>query len=252
MKTSFLPLVTIITTILSLNSCSRQTTIPVKPVYLSDFTICNTDSLFPKPEINLLHTHNIVEFFTPTHEITETFNSFETNNIRVKDDKLFAKQKDFILDLAPLPENTFAFPLPGAKVISPYGTRRGRNHTGIDLKTKANDTIVAAFSGIVRLSKRVNGYGNVIVIRHYNGLETVYSHNSKNFVQAGDRVSAKSPIGLTGRTGRATTEHLHFETRIDGEHFDPNLIIDFNQHRLLQKCIVFTLTGKGTFRIKKF
>lgn len=75
-------------------------------------------------------------------------------------------------------DEDYAFPLPGAKVISPYAGRR-RHHSGVDLKTCANDTIVAAFDGIVRMAKPYAAYGNVVVIRHYNGLETVYSHNSK-------------------------------------------------------------------------
>lgn len=97
--------------------------------------------------------------------------------------------------------------MPGGKVISGYGTRGG--HSGDDIKTCARDTIRAAFDGVVRMAKPYGAYGNVIVIRHPNGLETVYSHNVKNLVKSGDVVKAGMAIGLTGRTGRATTEHLH-------------------------------------------
>ena len=81
------------------------------------------------------------------------------------------------------------------------------------------------------MSKPYYAYGNLVVIRHANGLETIYSHNCKNLVRSGDVVKAGQPIGLTGRTGRATTEHVHFETRINGQHFNPNLIFDLKERK---------------------
>lgn len=190
-----------------------------------------------------------IDFFTPAVEITETFSNLDRKSVRVKDEKLFEKRDELLLDLSQISDEAFSFPLPNARVISPYGKRRSRGHTGIDLKTHANDTIRAAFDGIVRLSTRMKGYGNLVVIRHYNGLETVYSHNAKQFVKSGDRVTAGMPLGLVGRTGRATTEHVHFEVRINGQHFDPNLIIDFETQKLHNRCIVFTPNGKDSIRI---
>ena len=163
------------------------------------------------------------------------FSSMEINHIRVATPGLFTKDKNLLLHLDTLAENEYAFPLPGAKVISPYGTRRG--HSGADLKTCAGDTIRAAFSGVVRMSKPYAAYGNVVVIRHSNGLETIYSHNVKNLVQSGDRVLAGQPVALTGRTGRATTEHLHFETRINGQHFNPDLIFNLKEGTLRKECV---------------
>ncbi len=113
------------------------------------------------------------------------------------------------------------FPLPGAKVISPYGQRGGRMHTGTDLKTKANDKIYAAFDGEVVFSDRFSGYGNLVRINHGNGFETYYAHNSKNLVKKGQHVKAGQVIALVGQTGRATTPHLHFETRINGKPQNP-------------------------------
>ena len=135
----------------------------------------------------------------------------------------------------------WAYPLPGAKVISPYGGRR--RHSGVDLKTKPNDEIVAAFDGVVTRSSSYYGYGNCIVIKHANGLETLYSHQSKNFVKVGDKVKAGQVIGLTGRTGRATTEHLHFETHFKGRRFNPNLIFDHTARQLQQSTIMLTKNG---------
>lgn len=165
------------------------------------------------------------------NDTEHTFTQRETLYIRVPDPGVFKEGNKHILDFTQLNDSAFAFPLPGAKVISPYG-RNGGRHTGCDIKTCANDTIRAAFDGIVRLERRFGGYGNVIVIRHPSGLETVYSHNSKDFVKSGDRVRAGEPIALTGRTGRATTEHLHFETRINGAPFNPNIIMDMNSGKL--------------------
>ena len=95
------------------------------------------------------------------------------------------------------------------------------------------------------MAKPYAAYGNVIVIRHYNGLETAYSHNSKNLVKPGDRVKAGQPIALTGRTGRATTAHLHFETRLNGEHFNPNMVFNFTTRKLHRYCLLCTRKGNS-------
>lgn len=172
------------------------------------------------------------------------FSSMEVNHIRVATPGLFAKGKSIYIHLDSLQESGYCFPLPGGKVISHYG-RGGGRHSGVDIKTRANDTIRSAFRGVVRMSKPYSAYGNVIVIRHPSGLETVYSHNSKNLVQSGDSVRAGQPIALTGRTGRATTEHLHFETRINGQHFNPNIIFNMEKRTLRHECIRCTKNSNG-------
>lgn len=136
----------------------------------------------------------------------------------------FTITNTFRLDLEKIEEKAWAYPLPDAKVISPYGGKR--RHSGVDLKTKANDEIVAAFDGEVVASGPYYGYGNCIRIKHAYGLETLYSHQSKNFVKKGDKVKAGQVIGLTGRTGRATTEHLHFEMSFGGRRLDPAIVFD--------------------------
>lgn len=234
-----------------LYSCSPKLISTTQPLpQLVTSTLPGSEiTLQPNEIVQLSFKTEPLLFFTPNIEITEDFTNFEKNQVRVKDEKLFENRKELLLDLEQLSANAFVFPLHHAKVISPYGTRRGRSHSGIDLKTFANDTVVAAFDGIVRVSNRGRGYGNVIVIRHYNGIETVYSHNSKNFVHSGDKVTAGTPIALTGRTGRATTEHVHFEARINGQHFDPNLLIDFQNYKLRNTCIVFTPSANGKIQI---
>lgn len=113
------------------------------------------------------------------------------------------------------------------KVFSPFGWRRRRNHTGVDLPLATGTPVYAAFDGRVRCSMYNRGYGNVVVIRHASGLETTYAHLKERNVQTGDYVSAGDVIGLGGSTGRSTGPHLHFETRYEGYAFDPQWLIDF-------------------------
>lgn len=179
-------------------------------------------------------------------EPEKPFSEMELNHIRVKTPGLFKEENKIVLKLENISEKEYAFPLPGAKVISPYGRKGGRSgHSGCDIKTRANDTIRCAFDGVVRMSKSYGGYGKVIVVRHRSGLETIYSHNSKNMVDPGDKVKAGQAIALTGRTGRATTEHLHFETRIDGHHFNPNIIFNMTDRTLRKTTVICTKSGNG-------
>lgn len=159
----------------------------------------------------------------------------------------FTITNTFRLDLEKIEEKAWAYPLPDARVISPYGG--ARRHSGVDLKTKPNDEIYAAFDGVVVASGPYYGYGNCIRIKHAYGLETLYSHQSKNMVKKGDKVKAGQVIGLTGRTGRATTEHLHFEVSFGGKRLDPAIIFDHSNHKL--KAATLRLTkGKGVKSVK--
>jgi len=127
-------------------------------------------------------------------------------------------------------------------VFSRFGGRRGRQHMGVDLPLKTGTPVYAAFDGRVRLSSYNRGYGNVVIIRHSNGLETTYGHLSRRDVSSGDWVRAGDVIGLGGSTGRSTGPHLHFETRYKGFAFDPQWMIDFEKGEL--RCGVFTLKSK--------
>lgn len=125
----------------------------------------------------------------------------------------------------------FTMPCTGY-MTSNFG-RRGRRgyHCGVDLKAQTGDTIYAAFDGKVRVKQfERRGYGYYLVIRHVNGLETVYGHLSGFLVEENDFVHSGDPIGLAGNTGRSTGAHLHFETRFLGKVINPNLIIDFENH----------------------
>lgn len=120
----------------------------------------------------------------------------------------------------------FELPTTG-KVISRFGPRSGRMHTGTDIKKVKGDTIYAAYDGLVTMSRYYHGYGNLVVLDHGNTLETYYSHLSKCLVKPGEPVKIGSPIGLAGATGRATTTHLHFEIREQGKPYDPEMVFDF-------------------------
>jgi hypothetical protein len=145
-------------------------------------------------------------------------------------------------------ETPFHFPFKG-KLISKYGWRSGRFHAGMDIKLEQGDTVVNAFDGKVRIARIMSGYGKMVVVRHNNGLETVYSHLSKILVKNNQLLKAGEPVGLGGRTGRATTTHLHFETRYLGEHFNPDRIMDFENHTLIKDTLAmhkeFWLSGKS-------
>jgi murein DD-endopeptidase MepM/ murein hydrolase activator NlpD len=121
---------------------------------------------------------------------------------------------------------SYHYPYMG-RITSRYGPRRGRAHQGLDISLKTGDPIYATFDGKVRFSKAAGNYGNLVIIRHNNGLETYYAHLSQRDVEVGDWVVAGQQIGLGGSTGRSTGPHLHFEVRYKGQSFDPERIIDF-------------------------
>ena len=119
-----------------------------------------------------------------------------------------------------------------------FGPRRGRRHQGVDLPLKTGDPIYATFTGRVRLSKYMGGFGNLVVIRHENGIETFYGHLSKRNVEVGDWVNAGDVIGLGGSTGRSTGPHLHYETRYNGFAFDPQWLVNFKTGELRHRLFV--------------
>lgn len=142
----------------------------------------------------------------------------------------------------------FHMPTPSTKITSPFGPRWRRMHNGLDLKVNIGDTIVAAFDGKVRIVKyERRGYGKYVVIRHDNGLETVYGHLSKQLVEENQLVKAGEVIGLGGNTGRSTGSHLHFETRFLGIAINPVYMFDFPKQDIVADTYTFRKT-KGVKR----
>lgn len=124
----------------------------------------------------------------------------------------------------------FSMPTTSRVITSNFGSRWGRQHKGLDIKVYIGDTIRAVFSGKVRIVRyEGGGYGKYIVIRHNNGLETIYGHLSKQLVEENQEVRAGEVIGLGGNTGRSTGSHLHFETRLCGVALNPALMFDFRE-----------------------
>ena len=158
----------------------------------------------------------------------EVFNDhWDTTNIHAyKDVELNTLPEATVIRLVDSLES-YHYPYIG-RITSRYGPRRGRAHQGLDLGLKTGDPIYATFDGKVRISKAAGDYGNLVVIRHNNGLETYYAHLSQRDVEVGDWVVAGQQIGLGGSTGRSTGPHLHYEVRYKGQSFDPERIIDFS------------------------
>ncbi len=172
---------------------------------------------------------------------------WDTRDIRVR--RTYTPSETLFLNILTWPSDQFVMPCQG-KIISEFGPRSGRMHSGIDIKQNLNDTIVTVFDGIVRMARTYSGYGKVVVIRHYNGLETVYSHLNHIKVQVRDYVRVGDLIGLAGRTGQATTVHLHFEVRFRGEVLNPRLLVDFEEgvlrtEQLVLSPAIFRMYGKN-------
>jgi RNA polymerase sigma-54 factor len=141
----------------------------------------------------------------------------------------------------------FCFPVRGRKT-SPYGWRWNRGHHGVDIGLRTGEPVRAAFGGTVRVASRMGGYGNCIVLRHPNGLETLYGHLSKINVKLNQQVSAGEVIGLGGSTGNSTGPHLHFECRFLYQTFDPEWILDFENYSLRTRRLHL---DKSYFGIRK-
>lgn len=145
------------------------------------------------------------------------------------------------------------------RITSPFGIRRGRHHYGTDIKLQVGDPVMAAFPGMVRISRYHRDFGNVVVVRHANGLETLYGHMSKRLVDVGDHVEAGEEIGLGGSTGRSTGSHLHFETRYLGHPIDPQMVFNLEMGTLHSDSLTITPTtfnitasaGSSSYRVRR-
>lgn len=128
-------------------------------------------------------------------------------------------------------------PVTDPVITSNFGWRSGKTHAGIDLDVQVWDPIHAAFDGMVRVAIKHPGYGRVVIIRHYNGLETLYAHLHRFKVKTGDIVQAGDVIGLGGSSGKSTGSHLHFEVRYKGKALNPRSVISFKQNNLISSQV---------------
>jgi hypothetical protein len=165
-------------------------------------------------------------------------NIWNSTQIKYPLNTLPPKDATITITLTEPNDHPFVNPITG-KVISKFGKRGRRMHTGTDIKLNLGDSVLCAFDGRVRLAKRFNGYGNMVLVRHKNGLETLYGHLKEIKVKVNDDIKAGDLIGYGGHTGRATCDHLHFETRLFGEPFDNSKYIDFRNHSLRSNHIYY-------------
>ncbi len=202
----------------------------------ADSLIFATDSL-AVDSIFLEHTIPIEQEYEIFH-----FEGKDTYSVMI-DEFRNTVVADLNIDLSA--EDSF-YPADG-HVTSNYGWRKGRMHAGIDLKAYTGDNLYAAFDGVVRLSKYYSSFGNCIIIRHYNGLETLYAHASKRFVEVNDVVKAGDVIALAGNTGRSTGSHLHFEVRAGGHYLNPTLILDTKNRKIKDANLYITMRNGRLF-----
>ena len=157
-------------------------------------------------------------------------------------DNRYAHKRTQMPDTFKIDLRHFCMPTPSRVVTSNFGNRWGRPHKGLDIKVYIGDTIRAAFSGKVRIVRyEAGGYGKYIVIRHPNGLETIYGHLSEQLVSENQSVKAGEVIGLGGNTGRSTGSHLHFETRLCGVALNPALMFDFRNQDVTGDYYVYNV-----------
>jgi len=188
--------------------------------------------------VRLGEQETLADMQNPAAALYPTWNN---DYVRTYDVKLPAEHK---IDL-----RQFHMPCDSRMVTSHYGYRPSfrRQHYGTDIKVFVGDTIRAAFPGKVRVVNfDRNGYGNYVVIRHPNGLETIYGHMSKHLVKPDQVVMAGEVIGLGGNTGRSTGSHLHFETRFLGQFIDPEKLFDFEAQDVKGDFYLFRSNGRGT------
>ena len=240
--------------------------------YLQDITR-ETDSLLYKDYINLKRRLSIVAedtlslVWAPTNQLVqvseqilidsiwvtayEYFSSWDSKKINIYDfnpkdfkDTVYVKLYDTFFG------TDWKLPLDQTQITSEFGFRRYRWHHGTDLKLKIGDPIYSTFDGIVRIrSYDRSGYGYYVVVRHKNGLETLYGHMSKILVDVGQEVKAGDILGLGGSTGRSTGPHLHFEVRYQGLSINPTEMFDFNVGRL--KSDVYMITASSFEHVVK-
>lgn len=232
-----------------------------------------TDSLIFTGQIDLKKRLSIVNedtlsiVWAPTNQLVQVSEKILIDSIWVTAFEYYASwdskkidiydfdPKDF-LDTIPIrlydPQygSLWSMPLKDSRLSSEFGLRRFRWHHGVDLRLSTGDDVYSAFDGIVRMASYDRyGYGHFVLIRHRNGLETLYGHLSKLHVSVGQEVRSGDVIGLGGSTGRSTGPHLHFEVRYKGLSVNPEDMFDFTDHKLKQS--IFTVTSQNFEHILK-
>lgn len=178
----------------------------------------------------------------PAHNHYQTWNTLQAhpyrNNISREDSQLTLLLTDGYMNCG------YEHPFKGV-VTSKFGWRGKKHHNGIDIDLVRGDTVNNVFRGVVRLAKWTGGYGRTVVVRHHNGLETIYAHLYKIFVKTGDVIDPGQPLGRGGNSGASRGSHLHFETRFKGKPINPESLINFNDFSLISDSLVVRKTNMG-------
>jgi len=199
-------------------------------------------SLMEQDEDGLLAESDTTIISFPSNDLYASWDTIMAHPYRFSD---CFKADSVEIDFINPGEHCFVMPFRGP-VTSEFGWRKRRPHYGTDIDLETGDSVVAAFDGMIRIAKVCSGYGNCIIIRHNNGLETVYAHLSKIDVEVGQVVKAGESIGLGGNTGRSTGSHLYWEIRYLGQALDATDIVDFKSGELKDNCFVLRKTDVAT------
>ena len=189
----------------------------------------------PEPSTEADETPDTTLITFPSHDL---YASWDVNIAHPYKFNEAFHEDSVVITLVNPGDNNFSLPYKG-NLTSLFGWRKYRPHYGTDISLHTGDTVVAAFDGMVRLAKYYQGYGNCVIIRHNNGLETVYAHLSKISVESGQSVTSGQLLGLGGNTGHSYGSHLHFEIRYLGQALDTQDFIDYETGQL--KTNYFTL-----------
>ncbi len=218
-------------------------------LFLMSFVAGMGDVKAQKDPYAKINRVTLFESLNDSADLSSNFYSLDDNLDAAEDNSYFTEYESFDMESIHYPKFDFSnktdttflnlltsgvyvHPADG-HVTSRFGPRRYRYHYGIDLKVYTGDPIYSIFDGVVRIAKRSSTYGYIVIVRHYNGLETYYAHLSKLEVESDQVVKAGDLIGLGGNTGRSRGSHLHFEVRYLGAPINPEDIIDFENRNLI-------------------
>jgi murein DD-endopeptidase MepM/ murein hydrolase activator NlpD len=217
-----------------IDSLSDEKTIPCDLIVLINGLIAERESVNPK--------NSFADF--SVYPADQVYRLWDTKNLFPYSKELSRKDSTLIISLTG-EHGGYVQPVKGV-VTSGFGWRDSAQHQGIDLNLRRGDEVGCAFDGMVRIATRnYGGYGNVVIVRHYNGLETLYAHLYKIKVKPGEFVFAGQTIGLGGSTGHSTGAHLHFETRYKGVPINPKYLISFDDKCLISPTVELKKTRWG-------
>jgi murein DD-endopeptidase MepM/ murein hydrolase activator NlpD len=198
--------------------------------------IALVDSSSPKQEVvfqTAAYPYISESYEIPAYGLYQRY--WDTLHLRSKLLEIPFSNDRLMLMLVQDANNPFVMPCQFDKVRTAYGEQKnGAFHPGIDLKTEPQTLVKSCFDGVVRMATAYGDYGLMVVVRHYNGLETVYAHLDKLCVRPNQIVKSGQVIGQTATSGNAKESILHFETRFMNEYFNPELVIDFEEEDVLQ------------------